>query len=50
MSEHTPDPARVAYYEEIGRSHMTPLWESLHALVPPQPRPQIVPADRKSVV
>lgn len=44
MSEHTPDPARVAYYEEIGRSHMTPLWESLHALVPPQPRPQIVPA------
>ncbi len=44
MSEHTIDPARAAYYERIGHSHMTPLWESLHALVPREPRPQIVPA------
>ena len=44
MSDHSPDPARAAYYADIGRSHMTPLWESLHSLVPPQPRPQIVPA------
>lgn len=37
-------PQRQAFYEEIGRQHMTPLWESLHALVPPQPRPTAVPA------
>jgi gentisate 1,2-dioxygenase len=41
----TPPPAdtrsaRAAYYERIGARHMTPLWEVLHALVPPQPRPQ----------
>ncbi|MFW8211395.1 gentisate 1,2-dioxygenase, partial [Klebsiella pneumoniae] len=23
---------------------MAPLWESLHSLVPPQPRPRVVPA------
>jgi gentisate 1,2-dioxygenase len=32
-------PARAAYYERIGAKSMTPLWEVLHALVPPQPRP-----------
>jgi gentisate 1,2-dioxygenase len=31
---------RAAYYERIGARNMTPLWEVLHALVPPQPRPQ----------
>jgi gentisate 1,2-dioxygenase len=31
---------RAAYYRRIGAHHMTPLWEVLHALVPPQPRPQ----------
>ena len=31
---------RAAYYERIGAHHLTPLWEVLHALVPPQPRPQ----------
>ena len=31
---------RAAYYERIGAHSMTPLWEVLHALVPPHPRPQ----------
>jgi gentisate 1,2-dioxygenase len=31
---------RADYYERIGQQHMTPLWEVLGALVPPQPRPQ----------
>jgi gentisate 1,2-dioxygenase len=35
---------RQAFYDEIGLQHMTPLWESLHALVPPSPRPTAVPA------
>ena len=35
---------RAAYYSRIAQSAMTPLWESLHALVPRQPRPQCVPA------
>ena len=29
---------RAAYYSRIGANHMTPLWEVLHALVPPQPQ------------
>ena len=29
---------RADYYGRIGRQHMTPLWEVLGALVPPQPR------------
>ncbi len=29
---------RIAFYERIGAKSMTPLWEVLHALVPPQPR------------
>lgn len=29
---------RAAFYERIGAHNMTPLWEVLHALVPPQPR------------
>ncbi|MDR0457750.1 MAG: gentisate 1,2-dioxygenase [Burkholderiaceae bacterium] len=36
--------ARQAYYSQIAAHHMTPLWESLHLLVPPEPTPQIVPA------
>ncbi|TKC87918.1 gentisate 1,2-dioxygenase [Trinickia terrae] len=36
--------ARQAYYERISADHLTPLWEVLHALVPPAPRPSIVPA------
>ena len=36
----TPDSLRerAAYYDRIGHHHMTPLWEVLGALVPPQPR------------
>ena len=30
--------ARAAFYERIGHHSMTPLWEVLSALVPPQPR------------
>ena len=29
---------RADYYDRIGTRHMTPLWEVLGALVPPQPR------------
>ncbi len=28
---------RADYYQRIGAHHMTPLWEVLHALVPPRP-------------
>ena len=35
---------RAAYYERIGTQHMTPLWEVLGALVPPQPRSPAQPA------
>lgn len=36
----TPDTLRkrTAYYERIGGLNMTPLWEVLSTLVPPQPR------------
>ena len=36
--------ARAAYYRQIAAQHMTPLWESLSALVPEQPRSPCVPA------
>ena len=36
--------ARQAYYERIARDNLTPLWEVLHALVPPSPTPSVVPA------
>jgi len=32
---------RAAFYERIGERSMTPLWEVLSALVPPQPRPPL---------
>ncbi|MDF3833089.1 gentisate 1,2-dioxygenase [Cupriavidus basilensis] len=44
MSDAAKRADRSAYYNRIGRNHMAPLWESLHALVPPQPRPQAQPA------
>jgi gentisate 1,2-dioxygenase len=37
-------PERVQFYERIDQYHMTPLWEVLGALVPPSPRPALVPA------
>jgi len=36
--------ARADYYARIDKKDMTPLWESLHALVPPQPVTPCVPA------
>ena len=42
MHAATPPPdavrQRADYYDRIGAHHMTPLWEVLGALVPPQPR------------
>ena len=35
---------RSAYYDRIGRKHLTPLWEVLSALVPQQPRSPVQPA------
>lgn len=34
---------RADYYGRIGTHHLTPLWEVLGALVPPQPKPSVVP-------
>ncbi len=34
---------RTAYYDRIAHKNMTPLWESLHALVPVHPQPQCLP-------
>src|SRR5581483_1301462 len=36
--------AREAYYRQIAAKNMTPLWESLAALVPERPQPACVPA------
>jgi len=35
---------RRAYYERIARHGMTPLWQVLGTLVPPQPRTPTMPA------
>ncbi|HYD75288.1 gentisate 1,2-dioxygenase [Ramlibacter sp.] len=43
----TPDTtlhARQQLYRDMDPHHLTPLWEVLHALVPPQPRTPCVPA------
>jgi len=44
MSATNPSASRAAYYEQIARQRMTPLWESLHNLVPKQPQPKAQPA------
>ncbi|MGO4810427.1 gentisate 1,2-dioxygenase [Cupriavidus sp. 2MCAB6] len=44
MSDASKNADRSAYYGRIGRNHLAPLWESLHALVPREPRPQAQPA------
>ncbi|HET9959434.1 MAG TPA: gentisate 1,2-dioxygenase [Polyangiaceae bacterium] len=36
--------ARAEFYRRIDRDHLTPLWESLAQLVPPQPSSPCVPA------
>jgi gentisate 1,2-dioxygenase len=40
MSVSAPNEQRSAYYEQIARQRMAPLWESLHNLVPKQPKSQ----------
>lgn len=46
MSETGVDIAgtRKRYYDRISAKGMTPLWEVLHALVPPEPKTPILPA------
>ncbi|KAF1021162.1 MAG: Gentisate 1,2-dioxygenase [Paracidovorax wautersii] len=39
-----PRAERQAYYDDIAQQGLAPLWESLHSLVPPQPRPKAVAA------
>ena len=36
--------ARKSFYDAIGQHHLTPLWEVLHALVPPSPATPCMPA------
>lgn len=38
------DPRRREFYDRIAPHHMTPLWEVLHALVPPAPQSPAQPA------
>ena len=35
---------RERFYERIGRANLAPLWEELHALVPPSPETRCLPA------
>jgi gentisate 1,2-dioxygenase len=44
MSAEAAPSERDDYYRRIARLGLAPLWESLHALVPPQPQPRCVPA------
>lgn len=39
-----PSAERADYYRRIGRLHLAPLWEVLHALVPDEPREPCDPA------
>ncbi|MCZ8251371.1 MAG: gentisate 1,2-dioxygenase [Hylemonella sp.] len=41
---HPAPAARQTLYREMSPLHLTPLWEVLHALVPPQPASPCVPA------
>jgi gentisate 1,2-dioxygenase len=44
MTNNAPGASRAAYYEQIARQRMSPLWESLHNLVPKTPQPKAQPA------
>ncbi|MBN3788711.1 gentisate 1,2-dioxygenase [Burkholderia sp. Ac-20353] len=48
MSSQHPDASRAAsrsaYYARIAQQRLTPLWESLHNLVPKEPQPKALPA------
>lgn len=37
------DSERQAYYQSLTQAHLSPLWTSLHSLVPKHPQPKIVP-------
>ena len=40
----TQSAARAEFYARLGKDNLTPLWEVLHALVPPEPQTGCVPA------
>ena len=44
--EHAParTPERQAFYDKIAPQNLAPLWEQLHNLVTPEPRPECLPA------
>jgi gentisate 1,2-dioxygenase len=42
--KHNVQGARQAYYDRISKHDMTPLWEKLKSLVPPEPITQCLPA------
>ena len=44
MTSPTLQASRDAYYAQLDGKGLAPLLESLHALVPREPRPRIVPA------
>ncbi|MHA6830419.1 gentisate 1,2-dioxygenase [Ralstonia pseudosolanacearum] len=44
MTSQTLPSERDTYYRRLGGMGLAPLWESLHALVPREPKPRIVPA------
>ncbi|HEV3422877.1 MAG TPA: gentisate 1,2-dioxygenase [Paraburkholderia sp.] len=44
MVANTQPEQRVAYYGQIAQQKLSPLWESLHNLVPKQPKPQALAA------
>jgi gentisate 1,2-dioxygenase len=39
-----PASDRATYYARIGAENLTPLWETLHLVVPPQPNSPVLPA------
>lgn len=40
MTANTISERRTAYYQQLSGRGLAPLWESLHNLVPKEPRPQ----------
>ena len=40
----SPQSGRADLYRRMDKVHLAPLWEVLHALVPPEPRTSCVPA------
>jgi gentisate 1,2-dioxygenase len=40
MTANTVKEQRAAYYQQLSTQQLSPLWESLHNLVPKEPRPQ----------